>query len=161
MMKKLVLAALLAAMAYVGWRWQHTTPVETSSRKLAFDRAWVDHLPTSERDTFHVFIMSSPGTRFGSIGLFAEETKWHGQVERFRFDTGDGKVHAVFPWSGDREQFTVNARPCDEADMDFCLEISGSKHGVARYYSRKGWERKTVDDAAAIQDLLPGIDGAP
>jgi hypothetical protein len=152
-MKKLVLAVILATMAYVGWRWQHAASVETPSRKLVFNRMWVDHMPANERDTFNVFLIARPGSRPGSFGAFGEETRWHGQIERFRFDTDGGKIHAVFPWTGDREQFTVNATPCNEADMDFCLEITGSKHGVSRYYSRKGWERNDVDDAA-IRDLI-------
>jgi hypothetical protein len=156
-MKKLALAAVLVTMAYVGWRWQHAAPVEMSGRKLVFNRIWVDHLPANERDPFNVFLIS--GSR--PFGVFAEETKWRGQIERFRFDT-DGKViRAVFPWSGDREQITANARPCDEADMDFCLEIKGSKHGVGRYYSRKGWERQGGDEEAAIRGLLLEIDGTP
>lgn len=137
-MKKLVLAAMLAAVAYGGWRWRHAAPVDTSGPKLVFNRLWIDHLPSNERDPFHVFIASTPE----SIGGFAEETVWHGQMERFRFETAGDSIHAIFPWTGDREKLTLKATRCEEADMDFCLEISGSKHGVSHYYSRTGWERR-------------------
>jgi hypothetical protein len=150
-MKKLVLAAVLAVVAYGGWRWQHTEPAETSGSKLVFNRFWIDHLPAGERDTFNVFIASQPE----SIGAFAEETMWRGQMEKFRFEVQGDQIRAVFPWSGDREELTVRATRCDQTDMDFCLEVIGSKHGVSQYYSRNGWERRQgMDDIASFRSEL-------
>jgi hypothetical protein len=54
----------------------------------------------------------------------------------------------VFPWSKTREDITVHARRCEEHDMDYCLDVSGSTHGVTRYYSRTGWQRKDGEDIA-------------
>lgn len=145
-MKKLVLAAVLAATVYGGWRWQQTDPVETSSKNLVFNRLWIDHLPASERDAFNVLILSKPE----SMGGFAQETLWHGEIERFRFEAHGEEIRAVFPWKGDREQLRVKATACDEAEMDYCLDITGSKRGVSRYYSRNGWERRGMDDVDAF-----------
>ena len=148
-MKKLALMAVLGVMVYGGWRWQRETPSE-SKASLAFNRFWVDHLPTGERDPFNVLVMSTPE----SIGGFAEETMWNGRIERFRFDADGDVIRAVFPYTGDREQITLKATKCDEADMDFCLEISGSKRGVSRYYSRSGWERRRGADITSFRDEL-------
>jgi hypothetical protein len=35
--------------------------------------------------------------------------------------------------------------------MDFCLELSGSSHGVRHYYSMTGWERKSGEDIEAFK----------
>jgi len=145
-MRKLLLAACLVAVGYGGWRWQHGATTSTAARNLAMNRFWVDHLPANERDPFNVFVVHTPE----SLGAFAEETQWHGQIERFRFDIDGNVIHAVFPWSKTRENITVNARRCHEQDMDYCLEVSGSSHGVTHYYSRIGWERKPAEDLDAF-----------
>jgi len=73
--------------------------------------------------------------------VFADQNHWRLELERFRYEAKGDAVQAIFPLSGDRESITAKATRCDEADWDFCLEVSGSKHGVTRYYSRLGWER--------------------
>ena len=148
-MKKLILAVVLATLAYGGYRWQHE-PAETSNRHLVFNRIWVDHLPTTEKDPFHVFGAFRPYAQGG----FAVETRWHGEVERFRFEVDGEEIHAVFPWTGDREQIKVHAYRCQEHDMDFCLEMTGSKRGTQKYYSRSGWERRNVDDVETFRSSL-------
>lgn len=149
-MKKLALVTMLAAAAYGGWRWQHTTPAAKPAAALAFNRMWIDHLPTGEKDPFNVLFLSKPE----SIGGFAEETIWNGRIERFRFAAEGETLRAVFPSSGDREVITIKATACEEADMDFCLDVTGSKRGVARYYSRMGWERRGVAEMATFRDEL-------
>ena len=137
------MVAVLAAVAYggVNWSQRHDTS-DGHRRNLAINRFWVDHVPVDERDPFNVFVVHTPE----SIGAFAEETRWKGQIERFRFEADGNTIHAVFPWTGTREDFKVDARPCNEQGMDYCLELSGSSHGVRRYYSRFGWERKGGED---------------
>jgi hypothetical protein len=145
-MKKLMVAGVLAAVAFGGWRWQHASH-DGHRRNLAINRFWVDHLPANERDVFNVFVANAPE----GLGGFAEETMWKGQIERFRFDIDGDKIHAVFPWSDTTEDIKLNARPCHEQGMDYCLELSGSTHGVKRYYSRTGWTRKSGEDVDAFK----------
>jgi len=147
-MKKLVVVAVLAAAAYGGmkWRQRHAAP-DGRGRNLVLNRLWVDHLPAGERDPFNVFVVNAPE----GLGGFAEETQWKGQIERFRFDIDGDTLQAVFPWTGTREDIEVDARPCHEEGMDYCLELSGSSHGVHRYYSRTGWKRKGGEGIAALE----------
>lgn len=147
-MKKLVLVAVLVAAGYGGvtWTQRHETH-ERRGRSLVLNRFWVDHTPASERDAFNVFVVHTPE----SIGGFAEETQWKGQIERFRFYLDGKTIHAVFPWTDTREDIQVEARPCHEQGMDYCLELSGSSHGVSRYYSRIGWERRGGEDIDAFK----------
>jgi len=91
-MKKLVVLVGIAAVAYGGWTLQHRT--HDSKRNIALNRFWVDHMPANERDPFNVFVAHTPE----GMGGFAEETQWHGQIERFRFDMEGNVMHAVFPW---------------------------------------------------------------
>ena len=147
-MQKLVMAAALAALALGGWKWQHQHETQDGRGKnLAVNRFWIDHAPTNERDPFNVFVVHTPE----SMGGFAEETQRKGQIERFRFDIHGNMIHAVFPWSNTTEDIKVDARPCHEQGMDYCLELGGSSHGVKRYYSRTGWERKSGEDIEAFK----------
>jgi hypothetical protein len=145
-MKKVLLVAAIAAVAFGGWKWrQHGA--QDSRRNIALNRFWIDHAPANERDPFNVFVAHTPE----GMGGFAEETLWRGQIERFRFDIDGSVMHAVFPWSGTHEDITLSARPCHDEGMDYCLELSGSTHGVKRYYSRVGWERKGTEDIDAFR----------
>lgn len=146
-MKKLMVVAAIVGAVYGGWTWKQHRAHDGRRNNVALNRFWIDHVPANERDPFNVFVAHTPE----SVGGFAEETQWHGQIERFRFDTRGNTMHAVFPWSGTREDITLDARRCDQDGMDFCLEMSGSTHGVKRYYSRIGWERKGNEDIDAFR----------
>jgi hypothetical protein len=135
-MKKLMVMAVLAVVAYGGWRWQHSEPVDHKPNIL-FNRFWIDHAPQGEKDTVRVFALWRPE----SFGVFADQNLWRVELERFRYEAQGDEVHAIFPLSGNREHFTAKATRCHEADWDFCLDVTGSSHGVTRYYSRLGWER--------------------
>ncbi|CAN5914648.1 hypothetical protein BH11MYX2_BH11MYX2_14940 [soil metagenome] len=145
-MKKLVMIVALAVAVLGAAKWKHEAQ-DGRRGNLAVNRFWVDHLPTSERDPFNVFVAHTPE----GFGGFAEETQWKGQIERFRFDVEGNTIHAVFPWSNTREDIKLDARPCQEQDMDYCRELSGSSHGVKRYYSRKGWQRRSGEDIEAFK----------
>lgn len=134
-MKKLLVVMVLAACAVAGWRWTREAPVREPS---VSNRFWVDHMPQGEKDTFKVFALWTPE----SFGVFADQNRWRLELERFRFEKQGETVHAIFPLSGTREEITVKATRCNEADWDFCLDVTGSAHGTKRYYSRLGWERK-------------------
>jgi hypothetical protein len=146
-MKKLAMVAVLAAAVVGGLRWQQRHDTDgRKGRSIVLNRFWVDHLPTGERDPFKVFVLNIEG-----MGAFADETQWKGQIERFRFDIDGNTVHAVFPWTDTREDIKIHARPCQEQGMDYCLELTGSSRGVQRYYSRKGWQRRSDEDVEAFK----------
>jgi hypothetical protein len=125
----------------------HEGPYATAAARLTLAGTELTPWAVNERDPFNVFVVHTPE----SIGGFAEETQWKGQIERFRFDMDGTTIHAVFPWTDTHEDIKVDARPCHEQGMDYCLELSGSSHGVSRYYSRTGWERKSGEDIEAFK----------
>jgi hypothetical protein len=148
-MKKLLVLAVVATTVYAGWRWQSSPEPEPAQGNVLHNRFWVDHMPQGEKDTVRVFALWQPE----AFGVFADQNHWRIELERFRYEASGDQVHAIFPLSGDREEITAKASRCHEADFDFCLEITGSKHGVARYYSRVGWERKDRSVEQFVDDL--------
>ena len=153
-MKKTALAVvLLGAVVFGVTRMRDGGSAEPAKDNLVANRIWIDHIPRHERDLFQVFIML---TRH-PIGIFEVRSAWTGTFEAFRYEQHGGEVRAVFPQSGARETFTVEATECNEGRMDYCLEISGSGHGVKRYYSREGWElppNATVEQVRATAETL-------
>ena len=143
-MKKLALVVVLVA-AFVGWQ---SSDEPTPTHDILQNRFWVDHLPQGEKDTFRVFALWDPE----SFGVFATQNHWRLELERFRYEAKDNEIHAIWPLSGDRENFTAKAYRCDEAEMDYCLDIS-SKHGAKRYYSRHGWVRRDRNVEAFVTSL--------
>ena len=155
-MKKLVWIVLLVVVAYLAWRWwRGSGEAATADRgqSLFYDRVWVDHLPTSQTDTFDTFaaVTEQP------VGIFAHQSQWKGDWELFRYEPrGDGQLEAVFPASKAKSRISYRAWQCNEKkDFDFCLEISGGK-GPKKYYSQRGWEIGTVDGARALESHLAG-----
>ncbi len=151
MKKVLLVTALLGAVGYGGWRLttssDDTAETSVDDSKLALDRIWIDHMPRSERDTIQVFAAVSEE----EFGVFQATSAWKGAFELFRFQFKGNQIHAHFPQDGDREKITVKARPCSEGQMDYCMEVEGSKRGVKKYYSRKGWEIEGVQTAKELE----------
>jgi hypothetical protein len=84
-----------------------------------------------------------------AIGEFFTGTRWQGKFDAFRYESQGNEVRAVFPQTGAREKMTVVAAACEVRNFDYCLDITGSEHGVKRYYSRKEW----VIDRGADTDV--------
>jgi len=136
-MKKPLLVVMLVAVAIVAvWKLRTKSSSQASEDNLLLDRVWIDHMPRSDRDTINAFLAITEQP----LGIFQAASQWKGSYELFRYEATGDEMRVVFPQNGDREKLTAKARRCTERGMDFCLEIEGSKRGVKRYYSRKGWE---------------------
>lgn len=144
-MRKLMLLLVVAVVGVAGVKWAGSGDEPTAGRHLAYDRLWIDRVPTHERDTVHVFV----ALREEAVGAFKTTSMWRGAWEAFRYEAHGDELRAVFPQSGDRETLASRARKCKEPGWDYCLEITGSRHGVVRYYSREGWELDSLPDADA------------
>lgn len=153
MKKTLLVTALVATVGYGGWRLAHRggDAQVTDDAKLALDRLWVDHVPRNERDVFQVFAALSQE----EFGVFQATSTWKGAFELFTFKPSSEGVKATFPQDGDKQSIKLSAKPCKEAQMDYCMEVAGTNRGVKRYYSMKGWE---IDSAASAKDLAARVD---
>ncbi len=152
MRKLLIVASALGAVGFGVVQWQSSEPLPALEHDatLIKDRLWCDHVPRSDRDKMNVFVALTQRPRQPPIGLFEEVSMWEGHFEAFRHESIGEEMRAFFPQSGDRETLTLKASRCTEPGMDFCLEVEGSKRGVRRYYSRKGWEIRSTADAQGL-----------
>jgi hypothetical protein len=155
-MKKLILfLLLLLIVGYLIWRWYNSGSDSAEAQaQLAYDRVWIDHLPTKEIDTVNVFaaITEQP------IGVFDASSMWKGSFELFKYSGAKGdKVKLHFPQNGDQENVTLSAKSCREKSFDFCLEVGGTSRGVKRYYSQKGWEIGSASDGEAVRARVEAL----
>lgn len=150
MNNKLMMCTVLVVAASAMYRWQ-STPSVACEPSDAFDRVWLDHVPTSDQDTVNAFA----ALRDQPIGVFDASSAWHGSFESFQYQYSKNELRAVFPQAGDRETITVRTRRCTVAlcdnHADYCLEIDGGSRGVKKYYSRKGWEIKHASDLPSLK----------
>lgn len=156
-MNKLLVVAGVAALGVGAWRVKvHHDTTDGGGNKLLVDRVWIDHMPRHERELVNVFALISEH----KVGVFDQRSAWTGSFEAFRYSRGEGKLDAVFPQTGSKEQYTVKVRTCSENGMDYCLDIDGGKHGVKHYFSKKKW---IIRDLAGEQQLVESLsaDGEP
>lgn len=150
-MKKVLLATALLGIGYGGWRLTHrgggdAAETQLDDSKLALDRIWIDHMPRSEKDMIQIFAAVSED----EFGVFQHTSAWKGAFELFRFNVQGDQINATFPQDNSKEKIRVKATRCNEGQMDYCLEVSGTARGVKKYYSKKGWE---IDGAHSVKDL--------
>ena len=152
--KSILLVAGLAVGGLAVWRWHGSAPaaddIQAPDAKLVRDRLWIDHIPKNERDMIKIFAMLSDE----SVGVFQNTSAWRGEYDVFRFEMSGDEARLLFPQTGDREKVRARAGKCREAGFDFCLELSGNKHGTKRYYSREGWDLRSSADARMLVDQL-------
>ena len=118
--------------------------VQEHDLKLLRDRIWIDHMPRSETDKVHGFAVLSRKQRQPVMGGFFHQSMWEGHFEGFRYEQTGEELRIVLPQSGDRETLTVKPWRCNEGGMDYCLEITGASRGPTKYYSRRGWEIRSL-----------------
>lgn len=157
MKKALLVMAVVSTAAFATYKLTRSdtsrdSGVVKADASLTQDRIWIDHLPRNDRDTFQIFLALTEEP----VGIFQAASQWAGQYEIFRYEMNGSEIRFVFPQNGDREKATANARECRDHGHDYCLDLSGTKRGVKKYYSRKGWEIDglTTEQAKAKADQI-------
>lgn len=152
-MKKLALVVVLLVVGGVAWRvHRHDAP----DAALLFHRFWIDHEPRDDQEKFSAMYVDGKHP----FGDFAVRTVWTAQLEFFHYHLlprQPGVIDLLFGATRERQRVRYVARPCAENGFDFCLELSGSSRGVARYYSKKQWQ---APDEAAVERIVHGLGGA-
>lgn len=162
-----MVAAVVGVGGFAAYRWQASEHASLSAQehdtRLLKDRVWVDHVPRHDKDRIHLFLALTPKRtgRTGPIGIFEQVSQWEGHFEAFRYEAEGETMRIIFPQTGDRETLTVKPSACKQHNMDYCLDVSGNSRGVKRYYSRKGWEVKSVDEAEALVRAAEMPEAAP
>jgi hypothetical protein len=152
--KKILLILLVILAAYLFWRWWTSDSVSAfdgRGQELVYDRIWIDHMPTSETDTVQLFVAVTEQP----LGIFESTSMWKGAHELFRYENkGDGKIIFQYPQTREQERGAYRATRCSEKKFDFCLELAGNSRGARRYYSQKGWEIGSLDEARLRVDQI-------
>ncbi len=147
MKKALLFGAAALAIALVAWP-RGEKALDRPDDTLAYDRLWIDHMPTSQTEFVDILFMSTETKP--RLGVFQHTSVWRGAYEVFVHERlGDGRLRLTYPQSRKSDEVTLRARRCDEKGFDYCLEVRGAAHGVGRYYSQRDWGRR--DDLRRLE----------
>jgi hypothetical protein len=116
-----------------------------------FDRIWIDQLPSNPKDAGNAFVAVTKQP----MGAFQSASQYKGSFEIFSYKATGDELHVVYPQTDDKEKVKARAWKCNERDMDYCLELSGSTRGVKRYRSRRGWE---IDESTQLEQVLSRVE---
>jgi hypothetical protein len=152
--KLLLIMGLMAAGAWAAGRWMGTGgEAEVSEPELAFDRIWIDRIPTRPKDDFHVFVAATQEP----LGVFQAGSQWKGTYEVFSHEERGDELRLTFLQTGDREKAKIRAWRCSEGGMHYCLELTGSSRGVKRYQSQRGWEIRGVTRPEQLRERVESL----
>lgn len=141
-----LLAALLAGGA---WRWMtghRFGPDEEEARRILTTHFWVDHLPTSPQETFHLFAPFR--FRGHQLGVVQRRTAWEGcwEIFEWRFKEGDERFHVRFPQTGEMLALEWKVEPARERGFDYRLTLRGFKGYPSQWYTRKRWRTGSPEE---------------
>lgn len=134
-----VLAVVFTIVGVAGWRWRHATTHDDGGVTVT-NRVWIERLPSSDRDPIETLLMIDDADNDLAVGAFQKSSAWRGAFEVFLFERDGDTLELTFPQTDEHEHVRARARRCNERGMDYCLEVTGSSRGIARYVSKKGWE---------------------
>lgn len=156
MRKILIVTAALAGVGYGVSHWRASSGAVSTEHdtRLVKDRVWIDHIPRSETEKMNVFVALSQRSRQPPIGIFEQVSMWEGHFEAFRYEQHGEEWRIVLPQTGDKETLTIKGSECNESGMDYCLEVTGASRGPTRYYSRRGWEVRSLDAVEATVNKM-------
>lgn len=121
---------------------------DAEARKLLLDRNWLDHMPETERDRFHVyrFVPSMGG------GVFQDRTIFKGTFELFQFETASDEIRFNLLETHDK---VVSKFRIEEVNgpkpFDLRLTIAADPRGPQVYY---GIRAETDRDGTKLEALL-------
>jgi hypothetical protein len=104
---------------------------DAEARKLLLDRNWIEQMPESERDRFHVyrFVPSMGG------GVFQDRTIFKGTFELFRFETAADEIRFDLLETHDKvvSKFRIE-EVSGPRPFDLKLTIDADPRGPQVYY---------------------------
>lgn len=140
-------AVLLATLAACSPAAKSRDVDDAEARKLLLDRNWIERMPETERDHFHVyrFVPSMGG------GVFQDRTVFKGQFELFQFSTDGATIDYHFPHDGLRRRVRYTIEHVDGPEpFDLKLTIQGDPRGPGTYWGM------TSDHLTDLDALLAG-----
>lgn len=121
-----------------------------SDARTLVGRIWVERIPKNDTDQVHFLALLADEP----IGVFQRQSRYEGSYALFRYELrGDDRAQLLFPQDKSKHEVAFDARPCNVDGFDYCLDLSGSPRGTAKYYSRKEWEIDGSDRPALESGL--------
>jgi hypothetical protein len=121
---------------------------DDEARKVLLNRNWIEHMPETERDRFHVyrFVPSMGG------GVFQDRTIFKGTFELFKFETAADEIRFDLL---ETHQKIVSKFRIEEVDgpepFDLKLTIAADPRGPQVYY---GMRSETDTDGTKLEARL-------
>jgi hypothetical protein len=121
---------------------------DDEARKVLLNRNWIEHMPETERDRFHVyrFVPSMGG------GVFQDRTIFKGTFELFQFETAADEIRFNLL---ETHQKVVSKFRIEEVDgpepFDLKLTIAADPRGPQVYY---GMRSETDTDGTKLEARL-------
>jgi hypothetical protein len=118
------------------------------ARKLLLDRNWIERMPETERDRFHVyrFVPSMGG------GVFQDRTIFKGTFELFQFETAGDEIRFNLLETHDKVVSKFRIEEVDGPEpFDLKLTIAADPRGPQIYY---GMRSETDRDGTRLEARL-------
>ena len=118
------------------------------SKKLLIDRNWIERMPASERDRFHVyrFVPNMGG------GVFQDRTIFKGTFELFRFEATGDEIQFDLLETHEKVTSRYRIESVDgPAPFDLKLTIDADPRGPQVYY---GMRSETDRDGSRLEARL-------
>jgi hypothetical protein len=152
-MKKLLLVTSAVGLMVGGWKLTHRHHVDESNLDVT-DRLWIDHMPKHDRDLLRVLVAVTHNEHDDdNVGFLHFGSRWHAQLDGFRFEKHDNDLAVEFPQSSWRATWHTKVTRCSVGEFTLCLEITAPR-GTFHYFSRDDWEIKNTDAASALASKL-------
>ena len=145
----------LAVLALAGATW-HYWPTRGEQQDLLVDRMWVSERTTDPRHKISAVVFFSEESKVGDeIGLFVETSIYQGDYDAFKYGLEEQKLSLTMMQSNKKVKATYQATRCkEERDFDYCLELKGAPRGTTKYYSKKGMEIGSLEEALLQMNTL-------
>ena len=148
-MRTAVAAALiLVAACSSGGKVKTRELPDDEARKVLLDRNWIERMPETERDHFHVyrFVPSMGG------GVFQDRTIFKGTFELFQFETAADEIRFNLLETHDKVVSKFRIEEVDGPEpFDLKLTIAADPRGPQVYY---GMRSETDRDGTKLEARL-------
>jgi len=151
-MKKLLVVASAAGLMVGGWKLAHRHHVDDANLEVT-DRLWIDHMPKHDRELLHLLIAVTHNGDEQNIGFIRFGSRWHAQVDGFRFEKKGTDLAVEFPQNSWRATWHTKVSRCSVGEFTLCLEITAPR-GTFHYFSRDDWEIGNADAGRALAAKL-------
>jgi hypothetical protein len=151
-MKKLLVVTSAAGLMLGGWKLTHRQHVDETNLDVT-DRLWIDHMPKHDRDLLRLLIAMTNNEDDGNLGILRFGSRWHAQVDGFRFEKNGHDLAVEFPQNSWRAIWHTKVTRCSVGEFTLCLEITAPR-GTFHYFSRDEWKIENTEAGTALAAKL-------